>query len=125
MDLYQFFEKIFANLSFPIVNDWGITLHEEFTSWDENRRSHMKRDTDEDEEKPAKKSRATASSSADNLTNLPTNELKKLVGSDGLRKHTIPQLKALCSAKGISGISGSKKQDLLDAVEQWVEEHCS
>lgn len=99
------------------IQNWGITLYDEFTKYDQQRRSHMKRDLDGGDAKTVKKSRATTP--ADGLSGLGTSDLKKLVGSGGLEKYTVPQLKEICSAKGL-GTNG-KKADLVQRVEEWVE----
>jgi ATP-dependent DNA helicase 2 subunit 1 len=98
------------------ITKWGITLHEEISAYDQNRRSHMKREMGDEDDQPKKKGRAMAAKS---LEVMSTSDLKKAVVSGSLGKYTMPQLKELCSSKGLS--TGGKKSDLVERVEQWVE----
>ena len=100
------------------IRDWGLVLHEEFSRYDEKRRSRMKRDTGDEDAAPKKKSRAT---SAQPLDGMSTKDLKKAVATGGLSNYKIPQLKELCSSKGLS--TGGKKPDLVARMEQWVEQN--
>jgi ATP-dependent DNA helicase 2 subunit 1 len=100
------------------ISDWGVTLFDEFNAHDQVRKSRLKHDFDDDEEKPQKKSRTT--SSAD-LGEMSTQDLKNLSVKGGLGKYTIPQLKEVCSSKGL-GTTG-KKADLVTRIEQWVEDN--
>lgn len=99
------------------INEWGIVLHDEFSAWDEKRRSHMKRESHDEDDQPKKKGKAATSSK--DLGSMSTNDLKKLVVSDGLRRYTVAQLKELCSSKSLS--TGGKKDDLVERMEGWVE----
>jgi ATP-dependent DNA helicase 2 subunit 1 len=101
------------------INQWGITLHEEFSAWDEKRRSRMKRETGDEDDPPKKKGRATPS--AQGLEGMNTSDLKKLVVNNGLGKYTVSHLKELCLSKGLS--TGGKKADLVERMEQWVEDN--
>lgn len=98
------------------INEWGIKLHEQWSLYDEKRRSRMKREIGDEDDAPKKKGRATLAQSLDALN---MSELKKAVVSGGLGKYTVQQLKDLCSSKGLS-MSG-KKGDLVERMEQWIE----
>ncbi|KAG0646998.1 ATP-dependent DNA helicase II subunit 1, partial [Hyphodiscus hymeniophilus] len=101
-----------------LIYEWGVILHDEATAYNEARRRGLKHEVDDDQEKPKKKPRATASAAS--LADMSTTDLKKLAVDGRLEKYTMPQLKELCSAKGLS--TSGKKADLVLRVEQWVEE---
>jgi ATP-dependent DNA helicase 2 subunit 1 len=77
----------------------------------------LKRERDDDEGGTKKKLRTATSSKT--LGGLSTKELKAIIVAGNLGKYTVPELKELLTAKGLS-ISG-KKADLVERVEQWVE----
>jgi ATP-dependent DNA helicase 2 subunit 1 len=93
------------------IHKWGITLDEESQSLRTKRVS-------EEPAGPVKKRVKVEGSSLESMSH---KELKSLVVSGGLGKYTIPQLKALLTANGLS-VSG-KKPELAERIEQWVEDH--
>ena len=111
------------------MNTWGRILEEQVRAHQKDSYggidgSAVKRGLDDDDDdddgggkevKPKKKAKTEES----NLSSLSTNELKKLIAKGSLSKHTVVELKDLLFSKGIS--ASGKKQDLIDAVEQWVE----
>lgn len=99
------------------IHNWGLILDEQWRAYDMERRSGLKHEVDDEDEKPIKKIRAAGS--AQGLDGMSTNDLKKAVAAQTLAKYTIPQLKAFCSSKGLG--STGKKADLVERVEQWVE----
>ncbi|KAL3426901.1 ATP-dependent DNA helicase II [Phlyctema vagabunda] len=99
--------------------DWARIL-------DEQTRSQQRRGRDDDEQEggssvgPPRKKIKTESKD-DTLVTKDQQALKKLVANGQLSKHTVPDLKAFCSAKGIS--SSGKKGDIVERVEDWIESH--
>lgn len=105
------------------IRQWGITLDEQIRTHQKSvyggiDGTALKRSTDDDEEEKPKKRIKTEKS---NLSSLNTDELKSMVVKGTLSKHTVAELKDLLFSKGIT--ASGKKQDLIDRVEQWVEDH--
>ncbi|RDW76989.1 hypothetical protein BP6252_05042 [Coleophoma cylindrospora] len=53
------------------------------------------------------------------LSDMSLKALRGVVEGETLSKHTVAELKTLCTAKGLA--STGKKADLVDRIEQWVE----
>lgn len=84
----------------------------------------IKRDADEEadeDERPKKRSKAAPKKAAAPSSGTTLAELKAAIDEDTLRKKTVAELKAICAEKDLGGITGKKKADLLELIEEWVE----
>lgn len=100
------------------INSWGAQLEEEAKLY-QNAQSSKR--GSEEPEGPKKKRVKTESSSSKPLEHMSNAELKRLVGSGGLGKCTVVQLKDLLTAKNLS--ASGRKQDLIKRIEEWVEDN--
>ncbi|KAH8838908.1 ATP-dependent DNA helicase II subunit 1 [Pyricularia oryzae] len=74
---------------------------------------------DEDEKKPAKKSRIAVATSAKAGATTSDSQLRAAHQQDKLVKMTVADLKAILTSKGISPVG--KKAELVEKLEQWIE----
>jgi len=105
------------------INKWGEILDKEFREYQKEHYGRMdgsklKRDRDDSEDPPKKKIKAERSGKT--LDGMSIAELKNVVGTKGLSKHTVQEIKDLLSSKGLD--AKGKKADLIDRAEQWIEE---
>lgn len=84
-------------------------------------RAAIKREAEGEDEnnRPAKKSRTTAPKKAANNGGTTLGDLNEAVSNGTLSKRTVVDLKAICVDKGLS--TAGKKADLVERIEQWVE----
>jgi ATP-dependent DNA helicase 2 subunit 1 len=106
------------------IHKWGEILDKEFRVYQKEAYggidgTKLKRDRDDSEE-PAKK-KIKPSHPGQSLDGMSVSELKKLVGTKGLSKYTVQELKDLLFAKGLD--AKGKKADLVERVEQWIEDN--
>ena len=100
------------------LEEWSETLDENAGKVATTK--SLKREVDDDEDRPAKKSRSTASDKPSG-SSLTLAQLKASIDSGGIAKMTVVQLKDVLGAKGLS--TNGKKIELIERVEQWVEEN--
>lgn len=81
--------------------------------------SKLKRSSSEDADEGAIKKKIKTEKKG--LENLSPDEIRKLVRSAGLSKHTVPELKDWLISKGLT--SSGKKAALVERIEQWAEEN--
>jgi ATP-dependent DNA helicase 2 subunit 1 len=103
---------------------WGEILDKEFRQYQKERYGGIdglpvKHDLDDSEEPPKK--RIKPERSAQSLGGMSTSELKKVVATGGLNRHTVTDLKDLLTAKGLE--AKGKKADLIERLEQWIEDN--
>jgi ATP-dependent DNA helicase 2 subunit 1 len=99
------------------INEWGQILDKEYRGMENDRKQKFNRD--ESEEPPKKKIKPSHLSQT--LDGMSVSELKKVVGTGGLGKYTVQNLKDFLNAKGLDG--KGKKPDLIEKVEQYVEDN--
>lgn len=111
--------KAIAKRAGGYLEEWSDTLAEE--AGKASTTNAVKRDAgdDEEDEKPAKKSRAAAEKPLGSSLSLV--QLKTAIDSGSIAKMTVAQLKDVLGTRGL-GTSG-KKIELIERVEQWVEEN--
>jgi ATP-dependent DNA helicase 2 subunit 1 len=98
------------------INEWGQILDKEYRGMEDDRKQKFNRD--ESEEPPKKKIKPSHSQTLDEMS---VSELKKVVGTGGLGKYTVQNLKDFLNAKGLDG--KGKKPELIEKVEQYVEDN--
>lgn len=106
------------------INTWGEILDKEYRVYQKEHYGGidgmpLKRDRDDSEEPPKKKIKPAHS--GESLNGMSASDLKKVVGTGGLSKYTMADLKELLNAKGLD--AKGKKADLIERVEQWVEDN--
>jgi ATP-dependent DNA helicase 2 subunit 1 len=99
------------------IKTWGEILDRENRAFEKERA--LKFDRDESEEPPKKKIKP--SRSGQTLDGMSVSDLKKVVGTGGLGKYTIQELKDFLRARGLDG--KGKKPELIERVEQYVEDN--
>lgn len=82
----------------------------------------IKREAEEEdaEDRPKKRTKAAPKKAAAPAGGMTLADLKEAIDNDSLRKNTVVDLKAICTEKGLQ-ITGKKKADLLEVIEEWVE----
>ncbi|KAI9050629.1 hypothetical protein LZ554_005788 [Drepanopeziza brunnea f. sp. 'monogermtubi'] len=106
------------------IQNWGLALAEHATAYTKVHYgdvggTRLKRVSEDDGDGAGRKRVKTEKSGLDGLSNA---QLKMLIGSGGLGKYTIPELKDFMHTKGLS--SAGKKADLVERIEAWVEGNC-
>lgn len=79
----------------------------------------IKREAEEDADDRPKKRTKTAPNKAAAVGGTTVAELNEAIADDTLKSRKVPELKAICTEKGLS--TSGKKADLLERIEQWVE----
>ncbi|TVY42879.1 ATP-dependent DNA helicase II subunit [Lachnellula subtilissima] len=97
------------------IHNWGQLLEEAINVYRKERGSGAKHER-ADSDGPVKKKVKT-----EGLHNVGVDELKKMISTGKLAKHTVAELKDLLAAKGLS--NSGKKPDLLERIEQWADEN--
>lgn len=100
------------------LEDWSVTLEGDVARVTETKA--LKHDVDDElPERPAKRSRAGSEKPAGaSLTNA---QLRAAADSGGITKMTVPQLKDVLAAKGLS-LTG-RKMELVERIEHWLEDN--
>ncbi|KAI6712458.1 hypothetical protein JHW43_005007 [Diplocarpon mali] len=105
------------------ISQWGQVLDEQTRAYQKAQYggidgARLKRASDDDGD-GARHKRIKMEKAG--LEGMSMNELKNIVGSGGVGRFTIAELKGFCHAKGLSPVG--KKAELAERVEQWVEEN--
>lgn len=80
----------------------------------------FKRDAEEDaDDRPKKRAKTTIAKKTSPIESTTLADLSFMVKKATLSKRTVPELKAICTEKGLS--TSGKKADLLERIEEWVE----
>ncbi|KFA77209.1 hypothetical protein S40288_04581 [Stachybotrys chartarum IBT 40288] len=109
--------KAIAKRAGGYLEEWTSTLKEE-TELSASAKS-LKREADDDNEaRPAKKSKTTEKPGGPVLSTI---QLRAAIDGGGIAKMTVAQLKDVLAAKGLS--TSGRKIELLERIEQWVEEN--
>ncbi|KUJ14232.1 ku70 protein [Mollisia scopiformis] len=106
------------------INEWGKILDEEARASQKSRYggidgTDLKRGSDDDDGPPKKKIKVEKNEGT--LADMSVDDLKNAVERGTLKKFTLADLRDWLKTKGLS--SSGKKQDLIDRIEQWVEDH--
>lgn len=106
------------------IQTWGEILDKDVRAYQKTQYggidgTALKRDRQDSEETTGSKKKVKTSQS---LSDMSTQELKKLVGKGGLSKYTMGDLKEFLIAKGLD--KAGKKAELVERVEEWVEQNC-
>lgn len=82
----------------------------------------IKREVEEEdaEDRPKKRAKVAPKKAAAATGGTSLADLKEAIDDNSLRKKTVVELKAICTEKGLH-ITGKKKADLLETIEEWVE----
>ncbi|KAK3990110.1 SPOC like C-terminal domain-containing protein [Cladorrhinum sp. PSN332] len=86
----------------------------------QSRAVKRKMDVDDDDERPAKRSKPAAKKAASG-GQMSNAQLKAAFEKNTLKKLTVAELKDVLASKGLSTVG--KKADLLEKLEQWIEEN--
>jgi ATP-dependent DNA helicase 2 subunit 1 len=100
------------------LEDWSNTLDAETGNTQTAKKLKREAD-DDDEDRPAKKSKAASEKPSGSSLN--TAQLKAAVESGGIVKMTVAQLRDVLGSKGLS--TAGKKMELVERIEQWVEDN--
>lgn len=79
----------------------------------------IKREAEDDADDRPKKRAKTAPKKPAAVGGTTLADLNEEVQNDTLRKRVVPELKAICTEKGLD--TSGKKADLLERIEQWLE----
>ncbi|PQE16214.1 atp-dependent dna helicase ii subunit 1 protein [Rutstroemia sp. NJR-2017a BVV2] len=115
---YRQIEKVAGSY----VHEWGKVLHGEFEKVVGAK--GVKREVEDEGEgvgeQKQKKRKVLVKSLVKKLVDMEREEVKGLLGTGGLEKFKVTELKEFLLGKGLSG--SGKKADLMERVEEWVEE---
>ncbi|KAK4231399.1 SPOC like C-terminal domain-containing protein [Podospora fimiseda] len=100
--------------------EWKEELEQKAHELVQSRAVKREMDIDEDEERPAKRSKPAAKKAAGG-GQMSNAQLKAAFEKNTLKKLTVAELKDVLASKGLSTVG--KKADLLEKLEQWIEEN--